>query len=229
MQTVARLIPFAILGIFAIIATIGAALAIISFLAGYSENARNASLIPASLIPSSFFFLWLKSGNDKTFAKTQNIAAGLWIVPFAALAAYAATWLPANLSTAIISTTIGNIVLWIVLVQVTRKLYRFKRQTNIAAAAGRPSSDPNVNRLSNNTDLATAIVLATFTTAEFTILIKNDITPYFFKEGVVVIAMNVGAILGFLWFNLCPNQSDIRELISLGDKENPCQDVAPLC
>ena len=100
--------------------------------------------------------------------------------------------------------------------QVTRRAYRVGRQSNIATASRRAVDDLDVKRLSNNTDLATAVVLATFTTAKCTILIENQATPPIFQEAVVVIAMNVGAIAGFLWFNFCPNQSDIRELISEG-------------
>ena len=75
-----------------------------------------------------------------------------------------------------------------------------------------------MKRLASNTGLATATVLATFITAKCTILIDSEVTPFIFKEAIVVIAMNIGAMVGFLWFNFCPNQSDIRGLIATATK-----------
>ena len=216
-----KLIGFAILAVFCSIAVFGAVLAVASHLAGLAENARNAALLPLTVLPATVFLFWVKQGGRRSFTRAQNIAAGLWIVPFSALASYVATFLPENVTTAIISTTVGNILLWLLLVQLTRRLYQSGRQANIAQASRRPADDQDVKRLSNNTDLATATVLAAFIAAKSTILIENEVTPFIFKEGVVVVAMNVGAIVGYLWFNFCPNQSDIRELISTANKSGP--------
>ena len=203
---------------------LGLVLAPISFFAGFEENARNAALIPVALLPAIVFLLWIKKGRGRTLTQTQNIAAGYWIVPFSAGASYLATFLPDRILIAALSSTIINIILWILLVQITRRLYRIKRQSNIAKASGRPINDPDVRNLSNNTDLATATVIATFTTAKSVILMESEIGPYFFREAIVVIGMNIGAILGFLYFNLSPKQSDIRELISTKCKEEKEQE-----
>ena len=209
-----KLVGFAVLGGFCSIAAFGAVLAVASYLAGLAENARNAALLPLTILPATIFLFWLKQGDRRSFTRTQNIAAGYWIVTSSALASYIATFLPENVTTAIISTTVGNILLWLLVVQLTRKLYQSNRQANIAQASQSPIDDPDVKRLANNTDLATATVLATFITAKCTILIDNEVTPFIFKEAVAVIAMNIGAIVGFLWFNFCPNQSEIREFIA---------------
>ena len=204
--------------IFLAVAAFGAIVTFVSLFAGYLGDALNAFLLFLSMLPAMVFLLWIRSSKSPTFSQTQNIAVGLWIVPLSALAAYFTRFLPENVTTSMISTTVVNILLWLLLVQLTRKIYRRDRVKNIASASGRSEEDPDVKKLANNSDLAQATVISIFTTAQCTILIENQATPPIFKEAIVVIAMNLGAMTGFLWFNFCPNQSDIRDLIK--DKES---------
>ena len=210
------LIPRTIFAIFLAVAAFGAIVAFVSYYAGYLGDALNAALLFLSMLPAMTFLIWIGNSKTRTFGQAQNIVVGYWIVPLSALAAYFARFLPENVTTSIISTIVVNILLWLLLVQLTRKIYRAGRAKNIASASGRSEEDPDVKRLSNNSDLAQAIVISIFTTVQCTILIENQVTPPIFKEAIVVIAMNLGAMTGFLWFNFCPNQSDIRDLI----KEN---------
>ena len=207
------LFPRTMFAILLAVAAFGGLVALVSLFAGYLGDAINAALLFLSMIPALTFMLWIGNSKRRTFGQTQNIVAGYWIVPLSALAAYFARFLPENVTTSIISTIVVNILFWLLLVQITRKIYGAGRVRNIASASGRPADDHDVKKLANNSDLAQAIVIAIFTSAQFTILIENEATPPIFKEAIVAISMNLGALTGFLWFNFCPNQSDIRDLI----------------
>ena len=194
--------------------TLGAILAAVSLLAGYSEEARNAVLIPVNFLPAIAFLVWMRSKGGVPLSKIQNVAAGLWIVPGGAGAAYIARFSPDEVLIGVLSTTVINGVLWLILFQITRKLYRAKRQRNYAIASGRPFDDPEIRQLSDNSDLSTAVVLATFAAANCVIIMDKVIGGHFYESAIVVTSMNIGCTLGFMWFNFCPNQTRIRELAS---------------
>ena len=199
--------------------TLGAILAVASFLAGSSSDALNAALIPINLLPATVFLIWLKAKGGTALTKIQNVTVGFWIVIASAIAAYLARLLPDEILLAILPTTVINAALWLIFVQVTRKHYRTGRQRNISNASGRPFDDPEVVRLSNNTDLATATVMATFATANCIIVMNRVIADFVIEPAIGVMGMNIGAALGLMWFNFCPNQSDIRDLISEANKD----------
>lgn len=209
-----RFIHLSILILFVGIGTLGAILAILSLWAGSSQDAINAVVLPITFIPAIAFIFWTRSTGGGALTKMQNVAAGLWIIPSSAIAAYIARFLPSEIVLAMLSSTVINVALWLVLVQITRKIYRAKRQHNYSIQSGRTFDDPDIARLANNTDLATATVVATLATINCTIVMNRLITDYLIEAAIVVMAMNIGYTLGFMWFNLCPNQSDIRELMS---------------
>ena len=74
--------------------------------------------------------------------------------------------------------------------------------------------DPQVAKLADNSDLARALIVTIIGTATGVALMKDYTATYFMEQAFVITGMNVGATLGFLWYNFCPNQSNIRELIS---------------
>ena len=209
-----KTIHLSVLILFVGIGTLGAILAILSLWAGSSQDAINAVVLPITFIPAIAFILWTRSTGGGALTKIQNVVAGLWIIPSSAIAAYIARFLPSEIVLAMLSSTVINVALWLVLVQITRKIYRAKRQRNYSIQSGRAFDDPDIARLANNTDLATATVVATLATIHCTIVMNRLITDYLIEAAIVVMAMNIGYTLGFMWFNLCPNQSDIREIVS---------------
>ena len=192
---------------------LGAIIAAASLLAGESNLALNATMLPINLLPYGILVVWLK--RKKTdLTKIQNITAGFWIVPASVIAGYAARFLPDQFTPAAMSVTGISISLWLIVFQVTRRKYRASRQRNLARFTGRPLEDPEVVRLANNSDLATATLAAALATASSIVAMNKLMAPVFMESAVVLMGMNIGAILGFMWFNFCPNQSDIKELIS---------------
>lgn len=207
-----RAVPLAITIILASIATIGAALTVAFFTSGWTEEARNAATIPMCLIPTMMLLYWLKKDGTKSLTKTQLVVAAAWISSFSAVAAYIVAAFPKNTVEIALSTPVVDIALWLVLVQVTRKLYRAKRQSNIAKASGRPVDDPEVLNLANNTILATAIAIAVFTTAETIILFQSNESAFLSTASARVVSIFLGTSLGLAWFTFCPKQSEIRDL-----------------
>ena len=195
-------------------AMLGAIIAAASLLAGESNLALNATMLPINLLPYGILVVWLKrKATDLT--KIQNITAGFWIVPASTIAGYAARFLPDQITLAAMSITgMISVALWLIVFQVTRRMYRAGRQRNLARFTGRPLEDPEVIRLANNSDLATATVAATLATVSSIVTMNKLIAPVVMESAVLLIGMNIGAILGFMYFNFCHNQSDIRELIS---------------
>ena len=59
-----RLIPLGIWILLVGTGTLGAILAVASFLAGSSSDALNAALIPINLLPATVFLIWLKAKGE---------------------------------------------------------------------------------------------------------------------------------------------------------------------
>ena len=61
--------------------------------------------------------------------------------------------------------------------------------------------------------------MATFATANCIIVMNRVIADFVIEPAIGVMGMNIGATIGLMWFNFCPNQSDIRNLISEANKD----------
>lgn len=197
-----------------VIAAYGTVTAVIFYTANWNTQARDALAIPLCLLPTAAFLVWLLFGYGKTLDNVQNIVAGFWILPLSSSVAYAATWLPAKLVTATLAIVAVHVLAWILLAQITRKVYRNKRQANIAKASGRSQDDPEVRSLANNNLLANATVLAMVTTAQSIVTMDTYAGAYFSIWAIRAIAFIVGSTIGLVVFNLHPTQSDIRKLTS---------------
>ena len=208
-----------VLGIGAVVmmagfAVLGAVLAIAFLLADIPVIALNAVIIPLSIIPALGFLAWVKSKHRSPMVKAQNIVAGIWVVAFATISAHVVSLFPGGATTAVVSTTGIEIVLWLVFFQVTRKVYRDGRRKNIASASGKALDDPEVINLASNHDLATATVAAMLFTTKSIILMESSFADFLTPAAARVIGITLGSSLGLILFNLCPNQTNIREFIT---------------
>ena len=143
-----------------------------------------------------------------------------WIFGSAAAASYLASFLPDSLLEATVLTTILSVALWLAVVQLTRALLRERTRDQIAQACRLKFDDPVVRDLANNNDLANAIVVSVFATAETWLLSGGDLLPEMSTGGARTLAFFTGWILGLAYFAWCPRQSDIREFISHAEREN---------
>ena len=196
------------------IAAYGAISALIFLAADWTTSARNALVIPVCLLPTAAFLVWLQVGYGKTLDNVQNLVAGCWICPLSAVVAYLTTYLPAEFVKATFAVMFVHAFIWLGLAQLTRRLYRAKRQANIARASARPVDDPEVRNLANNNVLATATALAMLTTAQIIVTMGTYASDYFNTGAIRGIGMIIGCTVGLILFNLHPTQSDIREIAS---------------
>ena len=210
-RSIMRFLPFTFVAALVIIAAYGAVTAVIFYAADWNTQARDALAIPLCLLPTATFFIWLLAGYGKTLNNVQNIVAGCWIFTLSCLTAYATTWLPAKFVTATLANVAVHALVWILLAQITRKVYKNKRQANIAKASGRSENDPDVRNLANNNLLTNAIVLAMVTTAQGIVTMDAHAGAYFSIAAIRAIAFIVGSTVGLVVFNLHPTQSDIRK------------------
>ena len=217
-KRITSLVPALILSMFVAFGTLGTVLAVAAAVVGAGILALNAATTMVAMTPTIGFLVWVGRKKTTTFTKVQNITAGKWTVAAAALVANILIWVPQKLLISIVSTSVLEGVLWLILWQTTNRKYRTKRQSNIAIASGRAMDDAEVKTLSDNTDLATATTLAVFTTTKAIIAMRSDLTPLLTSEAIVVVGMTVGATMGLLYFNLCPNQTRIRRLVSQATK-----------
>ena len=211
-RSIGRFLPVAFVATIVAIAAYGFVTAVILGAANWNTQAREALAIPLCLLPTVAFLVWLLSGYGKTLDNVQNIVAGCWILLLSCLVAYTATWLPAKFVTATLAIVAVHALVWILLVQITRKMYRNKRQANIAKASRRSQDDPDVGSLANNHVLADATVLAMVTTAQGIVVMDTYAGAYFSIAAIRAITLIVGATVGLVFFNLHPTQSDIRKL-----------------
>ena len=209
-----RYAPAVLVAALVLIATFGVISSVIFLSAGWTTSARDALVIPACLLTSAAFLIWLKVGYGKTLNKVQNLVAVCWIWPLSAVVAYLTTYLPAEFIQATLAMAFIHIFVWLGLTYITRRLYREKRQANIAKASARPLDDPEARRLANNNVLAHATVFAMITTAQSIMICETYISEYFSTGAIRSIGMIFGCIVGLIIFNLHPAQSDIREFTS---------------
>ena len=193
---------------------LGAVIAVAFLLIDLPVLALNAVVIPISAIPAVGFLVWVGKERRSPMVKAQNIVAGFWVVAVSTLVAHLATAIPGDTTTALVSTTGIEIVIWLLLYHITRRLYSKGRQRNIASASGKPLDDPEVRTLANNQDLATALLAAMLFTTKSIVLMQSNFVPYLTPEATRVMGITLGSSLGLILFNFCPNQTSIREFIA---------------
>ena len=136
-----------------------------------------------------------------------------WSLQIAALIACYLAWLMPKelLATTLINSFIG-LVLWLSLVQVSRRVLRDKTRREIASELGIDDADPVADSFANNSDLPSAVVTAVFLAAQTNALL-NTWQPEMSPLVVRTSAFMVGYLTGLAYFYFCPNQSEIRETI----------------
>ena len=195
-------------------AVLGILVAVVSLLANLPVVALNAVVIPISTGPAVGFLIWLRKENRSPMIKAQNIITGIWVVSFATGAAHIVGLIPGGTTTAVASTTGIEIILWLGLFHITRKLYREGRARNIAAASGYGADDPEIRSLASNSDLATAILAGMLFTTKFIITMNSGFVPELTPEAIRIMGITLGSSLGLISFNFCPSQTNIRKFIS---------------
>ena len=159
--------------------------------------------------------------------------AELWCIFACTLAAsYASSLLPESILEAAILTMILSIVLWLAMVQATRRrAYQDLMRRKIARKLGVSEGCPDVRRLANNQDLPQASVAAILVTVQVWLLTSSDEfvnwlplvfgTPQTFSPGAArTTAFFAGWLVGILYYRYCPNQTEIRELASKLNKRH---------
>ena len=151
----------------------------------------------------------------------------IWCIFAGTLAAsYASSLLPESILEATILTMILSVVLWLAMVQATRrKTYQDLTRGKIAKKLGVSEDAPDVKRLANNQDLPQAIVAGTLVTLQVWLLTSSAEfvdwlpivfgTPQTFSPGAArTVAFFSGWLIGMMYYRYCPNQTEIRELAS---------------
>ena len=145
-------------------------------------------------------------------------------------ASYASSLLPESILEATILTMILSVVLWLAMVQATRrKTYQDLTRGKIAKKLGVNEDAPDVKRLANNQDLPQAIVAGTLVTLQVWLLTSSAEfvdwlpivfgTPQTFSPGAArTVAFSSGWLIGMMYYWYCPNQTEIRELASAFNK-----------
>ena len=159
--------------------------------------------------------------------------AEFWCIFACTLAAsYASSLLPESILEAAILTMIISIVLWLAMVQATRRrAYQDLMRRTIARKLGVNEGCPDVRRLANNQDLPQATVAAILVTLQVWLLTSSDEfvnwlpivfgTPQSFSRGAArTTAFFAGWLVGLLYYRYCPNQTEIRELASKFNKRH---------
>ena len=137
-----------------------------------------------------------------------------WSTQTAALIACYVSWImPKELLTATLLTSFLSLVLWLVLVQAYCRLLRSKAKREIASELQHGEDDPSVTSLTNNSDLATAVVTSVFLTAQ-TIALLDTVNLGLSSLVVRLAGFMVGYLTGIAYFIWCPNQTEIREHIN---------------
>ena len=105
-------------------AVLGILVAVASLLADLPVIAINAVVIPISAIPAVGFLVWLRKERRSPMIKAQNIIAGMWVVSFATGAAHIVRLIPGSTTTAVVSTTGIEAILWLRLFHITSTVSR---------------------------------------------------------------------------------------------------------
>ena len=115
-------IGLGIILLFLWLAALGAVCAAAYFATGHNIEALNTATIPLGLLPTAVFLIWLAKGEYRRFNKAQNLTVALWLGIAAVTFAYITTAVPTAVWTGTITLVGADIVLWLALVQATRRL-----------------------------------------------------------------------------------------------------------
>ena len=151
--------------------------------------------------------------DTKSKSRWPQVRTANWSVQVAALIACYLTWLMPEelLATTLINSFIG-LVLWLSLVQVSRRILRDRTRREIASELDIGNADPVADSFANNSDLPSAIVTAVFLAAQTNALL-NTWQPELSSLLVRMSSFMLGYLTGLAYFYFCPNQSEIREVI----------------
>ena len=151
--------------------------------------------------------------DTKSKSRWPQLRIANWSVQMAALIACYLTWLMPEelLTTTLINSFIG-LVLWLSLVQVSRRILRDRTRREIASELDSDDADPVADSFANNSDLPSAVVTAVFLAAQTNALL-NTWQPELNSLMVRTSAFMVGYLTGLAYFYFCPNQSEIRKVI----------------
>ena len=151
--------------------------------------------------------------DTKSKSRWPQLRIANWSLQIAALIACYLTWLMPEelLTTTLINSFIG-LVLWLSLVQVSRRILRDRTRREIASELEIDDADPVADSLANNSDLPSAVVTAVFLAAQTNALL-NTWQPEMSPLVVRTSAFMIGYLTGLAYFCFCPNQSEIRETI----------------
>lgn len=137
-----------------------------------------------------------------------------WSVQLAALIAFYLAWLmPKELLATTLTNSFIGLVLWLSLVQVSRRILRHRTRREIASELD-VDDDPVADSFANNSDLPSAVVTAVFLAAQTNALLDTwqpELSPLVVRTS----AFMVGYLTGLACFYYCPNQSEIREAIEI--------------
>ena len=221
-RRIRKFLPFTFVAALVAISAYGIVTAVIFWAGDWNTQARDALAIPLCLLPTAAFLAWLLVGYGKTLDKVQNLVAGCWMLPLSGLTAYAITWVSVEFVKATLAIAAIHALVWLLLAQITRKMYRNKRQANIAKASGRSQDDPDVCSLANNNLLANATVLAMVTTSQGIVMMETYAAAYFSIGAIRAMALIIGCTIGLVFFNLHPTQSDIRKITNQPEQPKGC-------
>ena len=193
---------------------LGVTLLVAALMADATTIALDAATVSINATLAVGFLLWLKGEHRSPMVLRQNIVTGCWVIAFSTVIGYIVSAIPSSLATAIVSTTGIEIIVWLLLYHIARKLYQRGRQINIAPASGKSTRDTDVINYANNSDLANAIFVAMLFTTKSIIIMQSGFVPYLSPIAIRLIGITLGSSVGIILFNLCPNQTNIREFIS---------------
>ena len=187
-------------------------------------DTQSSFLMPFPLLFTMMAINWAWARDMQNIRPTVErwpslLLSNWWIFGSAAAASYLVSFLPDSLLEATVLTTILSVALWLAVVQLTRALLRERTRERIAQACWLEVDDPVAQELSNNNDLANAIVVSVFTAAETWLLANSTLVPEMSVGAARTFAFLIGWILGLAYFVWCPHQSDIREFVSRAQQE----------
>ena len=149
----------------------------------------------------------------------------LWCIFAGALAtSYATSFLPQAMLEATILSMMVSVLAYLALVQVTQKTgYQKIILRKTARKLGTREDHPDAKRLSNNDDLAKAIVAGALVTVQVWLLTSSDAfvewlplifnTPQTFSTGAArTAAFAAGGAIGMLYYTYSPNQTEVRKM-----------------
>ena len=187
---------------------------ILSLLAGYPEEARNAAVIPIGAVPTVGLLIWIRQRGPLSFTRAQNVAAGIWVIASSTLAGYAATTVSTQLVNSVMASIPIGPLIFIAMLYTTDKFYRSGKERNISKASGKIADSPEVKSLARNHELATSVTLAALTTVNLTTGLLDGDRIQLSTEAVRLLGITLGGTVGLLWFNFNPKQKEIREFIA---------------